>query len=101
LCPAAAHSRAAGEQHEGQDHGRHAHTSSTPVPDIGFRAVSASDGMEHLRLALDRTERYLERLRWIAANDSDFDPIRDEPEFHELIGPTPGGSGPAGLPAVA
>jgi hypothetical protein len=50
-----------------------------------------SDAMEHLRLALDRTERYRERLRWLAANDSDFDPIRDEPEFQELIGPTPDG----------
>ena len=41
------------------------------------------------RLALDRTERYRERLRWLAANDSDFDPIREEPEFQELIAPTP------------
>ena len=48
-----------------------------------------SDAIEHLRLALDRTVRYRERLRWLAANDSDFDPIRDEPEFQELIAPTP------------
>jgi hypothetical protein len=43
-----------------------------------------SDAVEHLRLALDRTERYRERLRWLAANDSDFDPIRNEPAFREL-----------------
>jgi quercetin dioxygenase-like cupin family protein len=48
-----------------------------------------SDAIDHLRLAFDRTDRYRERLRWLAANDSDFDPIRDEPEFQELIGPTP------------
>jgi hypothetical protein len=45
-----------------------------------------SDAIEHLQLALDRTERYRERLRWLAANDSDFDPIRNEPAFKELIG---------------
>jgi hypothetical protein len=45
-----------------------------------------SDAIEHLRLALDRTERYRERLRSLAANDSDFDPIRSEPAFKELIG---------------
>jgi hypothetical protein len=43
-----------------------------------------SDAVEHLRLALDRTQRYRERLRWLAANDSDFDPIRNEPAFREL-----------------
>jgi hypothetical protein len=37
-----------------------------------------SDAIAHLRLALDRTERYRDRLRWLAAKyDSDFDPIRD------------------------
>jgi mannose-6-phosphate isomerase-like protein (cupin superfamily) len=44
------------------------------------------DAIEHLRLALDRTERYRERLRSLAANDSDFDPIRNEPAFKQLIG---------------
>jgi hypothetical protein len=45
-----------------------------------------SDAIEHLRLALDRTERYRERLRSLAAIDSDFDPIREEPAFKELMG---------------
>jgi len=38
--------------------------------------------IEHLRLAIDRWER----ARSMAAGDSDFDPIRDEPAFKELIG---------------
>ena len=46
----------------------------------------ASDAIEHLGMALNRTEQYRERLRWLAANDSDFDPVRDEPAFKELIG---------------
>lgn len=33
-----------------------------------------------LRLAIDRSER----LRALAAEDSDFDPIREEPGFREL-----------------
>jgi mannose-6-phosphate isomerase-like protein (cupin superfamily) len=45
-----------------------------------------ADAIEHLRMALDGTKQYRERLRWLAANDSDFDPIRDEPAFKELIG---------------
>jgi hypothetical protein len=45
-----------------------------------------SDAIEHLRLALDRTEPYRERLRELAANDSDFDPMRHDPAFKELIG---------------
>lgn len=40
-----------------------------------------SEAIEHLRLAIDRAER----LRSLAAEDSDFDPIRDEPAFRELV----------------
>ena len=40
------------------------------------------DAIEHLRLAIDRSER----LRALAAGDSDFDSIRDEPAFQELVG---------------
>src|SRR5262249_50807608 len=47
----------------------------------------ASEAIERLRLALDLTEPYRERLRELATNDSDFDPIRDEPAFRDLIGP--------------
>jgi tetratricopeptide (TPR) repeat protein len=40
-----------------------------------------ADAIEHLRLAIDRSERF----RSFAAEDSDFDPIRDEPAFKELV----------------
>jgi tetratricopeptide (TPR) repeat protein len=41
-----------------------------------------ADAIKHLRLAIDRSER----SREFAAGDSDFDPIREEPEFKELVG---------------
>jgi tetratricopeptide (TPR) repeat protein len=40
------------------------------------------DAIEHLRLAIEGSERF----RSFAAGDSDFDPIRDEPAFKELVG---------------
>ena len=40
------------------------------------------DAIEHLRLAIERSERF----RSYAASDSDFDPIREEPAFKELVG---------------
>jgi hypothetical protein len=45
-------------------------------------AGRTSDAIAHLRLAIERSEQ----LRSLAAEDSDFDPIRDEPAFKELIG---------------
>jgi len=45
-------------------------------------AGRTSDAIEHLGLAIDRGEE----LRLLAAHDSDFDPIRDEPEFKQLVG---------------
>jgi tetratricopeptide (TPR) repeat protein len=45
-------------------------------------AGRTADAIEHLRLAIDRSERF----RSYAEGDSDFDPIRDEPAFKELIG---------------
>ena len=44
-------------------------------------AGRTADAIEHLRLAIDRSERF----RSFAAGDSDFDPIRDEPGFEELV----------------
>jgi tetratricopeptide (TPR) repeat protein len=41
-----------------------------------------ADAIEHLRLAINRSERF----RSFAAGDSDFDPIREEPAFKELVG---------------
>jgi len=45
-------------------------------------AGQTADAIEHLRRAIDRNER----ARSLAASDSDFDPIRDEPAFKELVG---------------
>jgi hypothetical protein len=39
------------------------------------------DAIRHLRVALERNEE----LRSHAAGDSDFDAIRDEAEFKELV----------------
>ena len=44
-------------------------------------AGRTGDALDHLRLAVDRSER----SRSYAQDDSDFDPIRDEPAFKELI----------------
>ena len=44
-------------------------------------AGRTADAIEHLRLAIDRKEPF----RSFAADDSDFDPIRDEPAFKELV----------------
>jgi len=41
-----------------------------------------ADAIEHLRSAIERSERF----RSFAAGDSDFDPIREEPAFKELVG---------------
>jgi mannose-6-phosphate isomerase-like protein (cupin superfamily) len=49
-------------------------------------AGRTADAIGHLRLALDGTSRLRGRLRSLAAEDSDFDPIRDEPAFKELVG---------------
>lgn len=40
-----------------------------------------ADAVEHLRLAIARREQF----RSLAAEDSDFDPIREEPAFKELV----------------
>jgi tetratricopeptide (TPR) repeat protein len=45
-------------------------------------AGRTTDAIEHLRRAIDR----LERLRAYAKGDSDFDPVRSEPAFQELVG---------------
>ncbi len=45
-------------------------------------AGRTTDAIEHLRQAIDMSDR----SRALAKDDSDFDPIRDEPAFKELIG---------------
>jgi tetratricopeptide (TPR) repeat protein len=45
-------------------------------------AGRTTDAVDHLRRAIEMSERF----RPYAKDDSDFDPIRDEPAFKELIG---------------
>jgi tetratricopeptide (TPR) repeat protein len=45
-------------------------------------AGHTDDAVDHLGRAIDRSEQF----RSYAKDDSDFDPIRDEPGFKELIG---------------
>jgi hypothetical protein len=45
-------------------------------------AGQTTDAVDHLRRAIDMSERF----RAYAEDDSDFDPIRDEPAFKELVG---------------
>ena len=45
-------------------------------------AGQPGEAIEHLRLAIARSDRF----RSLAAEDSDFDPIRDDPAFKELVG---------------
>lgn len=45
-------------------------------------AGRTSDALEHLRRAIDLSDQ----VRSYAREDSDFDPIRDEPAFREMIG---------------
>jgi hypothetical protein len=45
-------------------------------------AGQTSEAIEHLRGAIEEQERF----RKLAADDSDFDSLRDDPAFNELIG---------------
>jgi tetratricopeptide (TPR) repeat protein len=45
-------------------------------------AGRTTDAIEHLRLAIERSDRF----RAFAAGDSDFDPARDDPAFKQLVG---------------
>ena len=45
-------------------------------------AGQTAEALEHLRLAIERSER----IRQFAVGDSDLDPLRDDPAFKELVG---------------
>ena len=45
-------------------------------------AGRTTDAIDHLRRAINMSERF----NAYAKDDSDFDPIRNEPAFRELIG---------------
>jgi tetratricopeptide (TPR) repeat protein len=78
----------AGEYAEAADRGRELAEAHPEYPGLLYNlacceslAGRTDDAIEHLRLAIDRSEQF----RSFAAGDSDFDPIRDEPAFKELV----------------
>jgi tetratricopeptide (TPR) repeat protein len=79
----------AGEYAEAADRGRELVEAHPEYPGLLYNVACCEslagrkdDAIEHLRLAIERSERF----RSFAARDSDFDPIRDEPAFKELVG---------------
>ena len=79
----------AGEYAEAADRGRALLEAHPQYPTLFYNvacceslAGRTTDAVEHLRRAIDMSER----SRALAKDDSDFDPIRDEPAFKELIG---------------
>jgi len=78
-----------GEYAEAADRGRELIEAHPEYANVNYNVACCeslagrkAEAIEHLRLAIERTER----CRSLAAEDSDFDPIRDEPAFKELVG---------------
>jgi hypothetical protein len=78
----------AGRYAEAADRGREV-LEATPHPRVAFNvacceslAGRTADAIEHLRQAIDMWEG----CREMAKHESDFDPIRGEPAFEELVG---------------
>ena len=79
----------AGEYEEAADRGSALIEAHPEYPNVLYNvacceslAGRTEEAIEHLRLAIERAERF----RSLAAGDSDFDPIRKEPAFKELVG---------------
>ena len=79
----------AGEYAEAADRGRELAEANPQYAGLFYNvacceslAGRTTDAIDHLRRAIDMSER----SRAYAKDDSDFDPIRDEPAFKELIG---------------
>jgi tetratricopeptide (TPR) repeat protein len=79
----------AGEYAEAADRGRELAEAHPEYPGLLYNlacceslAGRKAEAVEHLRQAIERSERF----RSFAAGDSDFDPIREEPAFEELVG---------------
>ena len=79
----------AGEYAEAADRGRALVEANPQYADLFYNVACCEslagrtiDAVEHLRRAIDLAER----SRAYAKDDTDFDPIRDEPGFKELIG---------------
>jgi len=79
----------AGEYAEVADRGGELVEANPQYPELAYNlacsealAGRADDAIEHLGRALERSEE----LRSLAKEDSDLDPIRDEPAFKQLVG---------------
>jgi tetratricopeptide (TPR) repeat protein len=79
----------AGEYAEAADRGRELIKAHPEYPLLLYNVACCerlagrmADAIEHLRFAIERADRF----RSLAADDSDFDPIRDDPAFKELVG---------------
>ena len=79
----------AGEYAAAADRGRELIEPHPEYPDAFYNlacceslAGRPADAVEHLRRAIEAKEDF----RGLAMSDSDFDPIRDEPAFKELVG---------------
>jgi tetratricopeptide (TPR) repeat protein len=79
----------AGEYAEAADKGRELLREHPEFPVLVYNvacceslAGQRAEALEHLRLAIERSER----IRQFAAGDSDLDPLRDDPAFKELVG---------------
>jgi tetratricopeptide (TPR) repeat protein len=79
----------AGEYAEAADRGREVIAANPEYAGVAYNVACAEslagrkeDALEHLRSAVEKSDR----LRRLAADDSDFDPIREDPAFKELVG---------------
>jgi hypothetical protein len=79
----------AGEYAEAANRGRELIKAHPEYPMLAYNvacceslAGQTADAIEHLRLAVEHADG----SRSLAAADPDFDPIRDEPAFKELVG---------------
>ena len=79
----------AGEYAEAADRGRQLVEAHPQYPGLLYNLACCEslagqpvDAVYHLRRAIERSERF----RSFARDDSDFNPIRDQPEFKELMG---------------
>ena len=79
----------AGEYVEAADRGRELMEAHPEYPGVAYNVACVEslagrkeDALEHLRIAVEGSERF----RKLAAEDSDFEAIREEPAFKELVG---------------
>ena len=79
----------AGKYEQVADRGKQLLAEHPEYPGVSYNVACAealagrpADAIEHLRQAVESSERFRE----LARDDSDFDSIRDEPAFRELVG---------------